>query len=425
MKLPAYPRTKPSGVEWLGDVPEHWATWKFAHLFRSAMGQTILKEEVADAGSIPVLSATEQYEIFGYLDDARVILNEGDLVIPARGSIGYVKLVRQKSTSTQTTIYAKPITNTVHPEFAFYFLNGYRPQLFPYDKTAIPQLTVGHVSSNPFLLPPILEQRSIAAFLDRETGRVDRLMAKKRELIERMKEKRTALISRTVTRGLPPAAALAAGLPANPPLKPSALAWLGDIPAHWEVKKLSWLFRYAKGPSAAMLTKEYVADNVGDYPVFSGQTENEGLMGMIDWHEFTFASPVIFVTTVGARAMSTRIVSGKFSLSQNCALIIPRNKNANPRYYEAVLRGLFDYERRSISLIMQPSLRFDDLDKFRVPLPPPEEQTAIAAYLDAETAKLDGLVGKVEEAVERLQEYRTALITAAVTGKIDVRKEVA
>jgi type I restriction enzyme S subunit len=122
--------------------------------------------------------------------------------------------------------------------------------------------------------------------------------------------------------------------------------------------------------------------------------------------------------------MSTRIVSGKFSLSQNCALIIPRSKKADPRYYEAVLRGLFDYERRSISLIMQPSLRFDDLDKFRVPLPPPGEQAAIAAYLDAETAKLDALVGKVEEAVERLQEYRTALITAAVTGKIDVRKEI-
>ena len=87
----------------------------------------------------------------------------------------------------------------------------------------------------PIPLPPPAEQRAIAAFLDRETGRVDRLVAKKRELIERLKEKRTALISRTVTRGLPPAAARAAGLPANPPLKPSGLDWLGDIPKHWEV----------------------------------------------------------------------------------------------------------------------------------------------------------------------------------------------
>ncbi len=85
-------------------------------------------------------------------------------------------------------------------------------------------------------LPRSTEQRAIAAFLDRETGRVDRLVAKKRELIERLKEKRTALISRTVTRGLPPAAARAAGLPENPPLKPSGLDWLGDIPKHWEVR---------------------------------------------------------------------------------------------------------------------------------------------------------------------------------------------
>ena len=88
-------------------------------------------------------------------------------------------------------------------------------------------------------LPPPAEQRAIAAFLDRETGRVDRLVAKKRELIERLKEKRTALISRTVTRGLPPAAARATGLPANPPLKPSSLDWLGDIPKHWEARAIN------------------------------------------------------------------------------------------------------------------------------------------------------------------------------------------
>ena len=229
-----------------------------------------------------------------------------------------------------------------------------------------------------------------------------------------MKEKRAALISRTVTCGLNP----------NAKLKPTGVEWLGDVPEHWEVKKLSWLFRYAKGPSAALLTKEYVGSNPGDFPVYSGQTENEGLMGMTDWHEFEFAIPVIFVTTVGARAMTTRLVSGKFSLSQNCALIIPLDNALDVRFYEAALRPLFEYERRSISLIMQPSLRFDDLNRFRVPRPPPDEQRAIADFLDRETAKIDRLETKVAAAMERLQEYRSALITAAVTGKIDVREGV-
>jgi type I restriction enzyme S subunit len=148
-------------------------------------------------------------------------------------------------------------------------------------------------------------------------------------------------------------------------------------------------------------------------------------MGMIDRYEFDFADPVIFVTTVGARAMTTRLVSGKFSLSQNCALIIPRTKELDTRYFEGVLRCLFNYERRSISLIMQPSLRFEDLDRFRVPLPPEDEQHAVAAVLDHGTAKIDTFVTKIQRGIEKLHEYRQSLISAAVTGKIDVRGHAA
>ena len=211
---------------------------------------------------------------------------------------------------------------------------------------------------------------------------------------------------------------------AYPKYKPSGVEWLGDVPEHWEVKKLSWLFSYSKGPNAAQLTKDYIGQNTGDYPVYSGQTENDGLMGEIDSYDFNFQYPVIFVTTVGAKAMSTRLVQGKFSLSQNCALVIPRNAKVDSRYFEGVLRPLFDYEKRSISLIMQPSLRFEDLNRFRVPLPPLPEQQAIAAFLDRETAKIDVLSSKVTTVIERLKEYRKALISSAVTGKIDVREAV-
>lgn len=429
MKFSPYPKYKPSGVEWLGDVPVHWEVKRL----KMAAHLTDRKVEADEENPVPYIGM-ENIESW----TGRLLAINPD-VVPTGTANAF---------NAGHTLFGKLrpyLAKACNPGFdglcstELLVLNGVE---FDRDSLRYALLSDGFiklVDSSTYgskmpraswdfigncVLPiaPPVEQRAIAAFLDRETGRVDRLMAKKRELIERLKERRIALISRTVTRGLPPAAARASGLPENPPLKFSGLDWLGDIPEHWEVKKLSWLFRYAKGPSAAMLTKEYVADNTGDHPVFSGQTENEGLMGTIDWHEFNFASPVIFVTTVGARAMSTRIVWGKFSLSQNCALIIPRGVNANPRYYEAVLRRLFDYERRSISLIMQPSLRFDDLDRFRVPLPTPKEQTAIAAYLDKETAKLDALMGKVNEAVERLQEYRTTLITAAVTGKIDVRR---
>jgi type I restriction enzyme S subunit len=438
VKLPAYPRTKPSGVEWLGDVPGHWAVKRLkysASINDEALPETTSPDfefEYVDIGGVSAvdgITATEQVVFENAPSRARRKVRHGDTIVSTVRT--YLRAIAPIKNPPENLIvstgFAVVRPRKVESSFLAYAL---RESSFVESVVArsvgvsYPAVNASEVGGIAIPLPDHAEQQAIAAFLDRETGRVDRLVAKKRELIERLKEKRTALISRTVTRGLPPAAARATGLPANPPLKPSGLDWLRDIPKHWDVKKLSWLFRYAKGPSAAMLTKEYVADNVGDYPVFSGQTENEGLMGMIDWHEFNFATPVIFVTTVGARAMSTRIVSGKFSLSQNCALIIPRRETFDPRYYEAVLRCLFDYERRSISLIMQPSLRFDDLDRFRVPLPPPQEQSAIAAYLDTETAKLDALAAKVQTAVERLQEYRTALITAAVTGKIDVRNTV-
>ncbi|MCC5840000.1 MAG: restriction endonuclease subunit S [Opitutales bacterium] len=199
-KLSLNPFLKPSGTEWLGEVPDHWEVWKHAHLFASSMGQTILKEEVTDSGLIPVLSATEEYEVFGYLDSASVILNPGDLVVPARGnSIGHVKLVRERSTTTQTTIYSKHLTNKVDPSFAFYFLLGHRKTLFHFDRTAIPQLTVKQVSTNPFLLPPLPEQRAIAAYLDEETSRLDALVAKVESAIERLQEYRSALITAAVT----------------------------------------------------------------------------------------------------------------------------------------------------------------------------------------------------------------------------------
>jgi len=206
---------------------------------------------------------------------------------------------------------------------------------------------------------------------------------------------------------------------AYPKYKTSGVEWLGDVPEHWEVKKLSWLFSYSKGPNAAQLTKDYIGQNTGDYPVYSGQTENDGLMGEIDSYDFNFQYPVIFVTTVGAKAMSTRLVQGKFSLSQNCALVIPRNAKVDSRYFEGVLRPLFDYEKRSISLIMQPSLRFEDLNRFRVPLPPLPEQQAIAAFLDRETGRIDALIAKKERLLELLAEQRTALISRAVTKGLD------
>jgi type I restriction enzyme S subunit len=267
-------------------------------------------------------------------------------------------------------------------------------------------------------LPDPPEQRAIAAFLDRETGRIDRLVTKKRELIERLKEKRTALISRTVTRGLPPAAARAAGLPENPPLKPSGLDWLGEIPVHWDIVPLRFAF-YNLDHRRIPVAGEDRANVEKIYPYY-------GASGIIDHVEdYLFDETLILVAEDGANLLSRStplafLATGKYWVNNHAHILKP--VEGDIRYWAAVLQT-YDYTPL-VTGAAQPKLTSDRLGSIRLPKPPPDEQAAIAAYLDEETAKLDALVGKVEEAVERLQEYRTALITAAVTGKIDVRSAV-
>ena len=190
---------KDSGVEWLGEVPEHWQVRKFAWDFASAMGQTILKEDLEEAG-LPVFSATEDDRYFGHISNPRVYLHPGDIVIPARGNcIGAVKLVKEPASATQTTIYAKQISKKFYAEYIFYFLRFNREHLFPMTRTAIPQITVAEIASNRVCLPPGNEQRQIVDYVE-SVDRVFRgLISESRSGIDLLQERRSALISAAVT----------------------------------------------------------------------------------------------------------------------------------------------------------------------------------------------------------------------------------
>jgi type I restriction enzyme S subunit len=428
MNVSPYPKYKPSGVEWLGDVPDHWRTASLKWISRRYAGGTPDKsiQDYWEDGTIPWLNSGAVNDFYieepstyiteeAYHNSSARWISKGCLVIALAGqgkTKGMVAQLGIDSTCNQSMAAICPNKN-IYPRFLLWWL--IRNYINIRNLAGGDQrdgLNLEMIGSIPIPVVPFSEQKLIADFIDFETKNLDELIERKEKLIELLEENRTALISRAVTKGLNP----------NVRFKPSGVEWLGDVPEHWEVKKLSWLFWYSKGLNAATLTKEYAGSNAGDFPVYSGQTENDGLMSMIDTYEFDFLSPVILVTTVGAKAMTTRLLLGKFSLSQNCALIIPRGSQVNSSYYEGVLQPLFEYEKGSISLIMQPSLRFEDLNRFRVPLPPLDEQIKIYAYIKTETSKIDSLISKVANAIETLKEYRTAIISAAVTGKIDVRE---
>ena len=149
---------------------------------------------------------------------------------------------------------------------------------------------------------------------------------------------------------------------------------------------------------------------------------NDGIMGFIGSNEYEF-DEVLFSTTVCARAMTPMILRGRFSLSQNCLIMVAKNSTVLSRFFYYQLHPCFAFERAGIPDHMQPSLRIADLTKYPVGFPPPDEQQSIAAYLGKRTAAIDVLADKIREAIGRLKEYRTGLISAAVTGKIDVRGE--
>lgn len=198
------------------------------------------------------------------------------------------------------------------------------------------------------------------------------------------------------------------------------LDWAQQIPDSWQVKSIKTGFRFAKGKNSALYTKEYVSDpeNTGEYPVYSGQTESEGILGNIKHYDYDLSKPVIFSTTVGAKAMTPRLLQGKFSLSQNCLLMLP-NQSVDAKYFYYQTLVIFNRMKSGIPSHMQPSLRVSDFGKFYAVFPPLEEQGKIAKFLDQKVAKIDSAIAKKKKLLELLEEKRETTITKTITRGMD------
>ena len=273
------------------------------------------------------------------------------------------------------------------------------------------------------LLPPLAEQHAIAAFLDRETAKIDALVEKKERLIELLQEKRTALISRAVTRGLDP----------NVPMKDSGVEWLGEIPAHWEVRRLKSMaeIRYGLGqppresPDGLPLIR---ATNVSRGHITDvGMAYVDPLDVPFGRRAFLSANEIIVVRS-GAYTADSSIIPKKYEGAVAGYDMVVTARIANPKFLASAL--LCTYVRDAQLVVSstrsaQPHLNAEELGEALILLPPLSEQQSIAGFLNRETPKLDALIAKIHEAIKCLKELRVALISAAVTGRIDVRKEAA
>lgn len=435
MKFPIYSNYKPSGVEWLGDVPEHWEIKKMRYLVTLETGDKDTVNAVVD-GDYPFYVRSQIVErIDTFTSDCEAVLTAGDGV--GVGKVFHHHLGGRFDFHQRVYMMCK--FRKVIGRFFFYFLREqfYKVALEGSAKSTVDSLRRPLIMDFQFAVPPLPEQKAIAAYLDRETVRLDALLEKKRELIDRLKEKRNALISRTVTHGLP-ASTRATGLSAPHSLKPSGLDWVGDIPAHWEIRAFRHLIsKFEQGTSPNANNSPAAPGELG---VLKLGAANKGVFRPEDnksLDEIPGNIAPIFPQCgdlLISRANTPDLVGDACVVDVGCPnLIIPDlmyrlvlNNHANVKYICWFLlstsgRAQIESDARGSSGSMV-KIGQGHVAAWLMPLPPLPEQIAIAAYLDKETAKLDALMGKVEEAMERLLEYRSTLITAAVTGKIDVRE---
>lgn len=262
----------------------------------------------------------------------------------------------------------------------------------------MPRANWDSIGSLPILLPDLSEQQQIADFLDWKTGQIDGLIAKKKQLIEKLKEKRIALITQAVTKGLNPAA----------PMYDSGVPWLGNVPKHWQVMKLHHIVRMKSGSSITSTDIE----EVGKFPVYGGN----GVRGYFE--KYTHDGSFVLIGRQGALCGNINYAHGKFWASEH-AVVAASDRELDIIWLGETLRAM-NLNQYSESAA-QPGLSVEEIGRLKMPFPPLYEQCEIANFISIETAKIDTLTNVNVQTIIRLTEYRTALITAATTGKIDVR----
>ena len=460
MKRAGYPKYKESGVEWLGEVPEHWDVkrLKTSATYRVSNVDKIQKEDELpvklcnytdvyyndhvspDMDLMEATARPEEIYRFGLKVDDVVITKDSedwrDIAVPA-----HVEATAPDFVCGYHLAIIRPNALTLNGKFVLRsFQSKAVNQQFQIAASGVTRygLPKSSIGEAVIPVPPVKEQITIADFLDRETGRIDTLTAKKRALIELLKEKRATLISQTVTRGLPTDAAREFGLEPNTRFKDPGIEWLGEIAAQWAYSPIKFLVStpVTDGPHETPEIFDEGIPFVSAEAISSGKINFNKIRGHISEDDHKKYSKKykpkkgdIYMVKSGATTGRVAMVETdiEFNIWSPLAAIRCKQELID-RFFMFFYMQSKEFQTAvelSWSYGTQQNIGMGIIQNLEVPVPNLNEQLAIAIYLDRETAKIDKLIEKVGTAIERLQEYRIALITAAVTGKIDVRKEAA
>ena len=428
-QLPAYPEMKDSGVEWLGAIPAEWRVKRLK--YQASINDDALPEnsdpemdlmyvDISSVDAIIGITHTEYYQFSKAPSRARRLVHHGDVIVSTVRT--YLRAI--------TTIQHPPDNLVVSTGFAVIRSHdGINHKFFSYALTAsyfvdgivarsvgasYPAINASDIGCITIVIPALPEQKSIATYLDQETAKIDTLVEKKKELIKLLQEWRTALITQAVTRGLNPEA----------PMRDSGVEWLGEIPGGWKILRLKH--------AAAIRDDRGAVEHTGS--LYIGLDQVESKMGRLIHAESaeaiggatsSFRPNDVLFGKLRPYLAKVLIADSSGICSKEFIVFEPSDTVSAKCLFYQLLSDFFIRQVDSMTYgAKMPRVNPDQAAEMTMPFAPLQEQQAIAAYLDQETAKIDALIAKTEEAIALLQESRSALITAAVTGQIDVRGAV-
>lgn len=396
-QLPRYESYKDSGVQWLGEIPSHWKVTRLKFMAKIQNGSDYKHVQAEDG--YPVIGSGGQFTY------ATEYLYKGESVLLGRKGTIDRPLYVNCAFWTVDTMYYTEIFNITFPKFLYYC--ALTVDFWKYStQTALPSMTQTALSNLMFATPEYAEQKVIADFLDKRLAQVDALIAKQETLLEKLAEQRVALISHAVTKGLNP----------DVEMRDSKIRWVKDIPIHWNVVPVRYLFEFKNNQRIPVSAEDRGKMSEKIYPYY-------GASGIIDFVEdYIFDEDLLLVAEDGANLLSRSTplafkASGKYWVNNHAHIIKPVDNNLT--YWEYVL-ALYDFTPL-ISGSAQPKLTKDNLASIKLPNPPDKEKHEICNFLDKPLENLKEQKLKIEKILETLKEYRSTLITQVVTGKIDVR----
>lgn len=436
-----YPKYKDSGVEWIGEIPEGWDVKRLKHCSKFISGYAFSSDAYTDDG-IPIirigdikpdinLNETKKVPV-EYVDSCKDFqIKYGDILLALTGAtIGKtsVYLLNDMALLNQRVSIVRP-EQQISNDFLKHIIDcHFFKRHIDYECSGGAQDNIGkpEVTNYLLFLPPSIEQQSIAKYLDHKTHQIDTLIEKKQKQIELLKEQRTAIINHAVTKGLNP----------NVKMKDSGIEWLGEIPAHWETTRLKFICSLLRDGTHLPPPRHPVGiPLLSVRNIVNGKFVNlpdDSLISEQDYlslkKSFEVIENDVLLAIVGATLGKVAIVEKMlpFHIQRSLAVFRPLGQMMQFKYLSYFFQSSIFQNLlwRTVGFSAQPGIYLGTLSNFHITSPPIKEQGEIIEFLDKKTSSIEGLINKTNSELHLINEYRTSLISDAVTGKIDVRNEV-